>query len=98
MTRFLGLNVVFIGWSPFFSLCVAASNAAFTGRCGKSGKMGSRKSGSIAEEKSAHLTGGVFENDIGEHRGVGLVRQVRAEADADIERPFDVQVDRRTEL
>ena len=40
---------------------------------------------------------GIFKNDVGEHRCVDLW-QVRAKADADVERAVDVQVDRRPEL
>src|ERR1019366_6687277 len=44
------------------------------------------------------LAGGVLENDIGEHDSIGLVRQVRAEADADVEGPVEAQVDGWAEL
>ena len=44
------------------------------------------------------LAGGVLENDIGEHGSIGLVRQVRAEADADVEGPVEAQVDGWAEL
>jgi len=46
----------------------------------------------------ADLAGGMLENNMGEHSRIGLVWQVRAEADADIEGPVDVQVDGWTEL
>ncbi len=44
------------------------------------------------------LAGGVLEYDIGEQGRVGLVRHVRAEADADVERPVDAQVGRGADL
>ena len=44
------------------------------------------------------LAGGVLENDVGEHSSIGLVRQVRAEADADVEGPVEAQVDGWAEL
>ena len=44
------------------------------------------------------LAGGVLENDMGEHGSIGLVRQVRAEADADVEGPVEAQVDGWAEL
>src|SRR5208282_2574582 len=46
----------------------------------------------------ADLAGGVLENDVGEHGRIGLVWQVRAEADADVEWPVNVQVDGWAEL
>jgi hypothetical protein len=39
-----------------------------------------------------NLAGGVFQNDVGEHCRIGLIRQVRAEADADIEVPERLQI------
>ena len=46
----------------------------------------------------ADLARGVLKDNVGQNRGVGFVRQVRAEADAGIERPVDVQMDGRPEL
>src|ERR1019366_6370865 len=46
----------------------------------------------------AHLSRGVLEKDIRKHGAIGLVRQVRAEADPHIERCVEVQDDRRSEL
>src|ERR1039457_4871518 len=40
----------------------------------------------------------VLDNNIREHRPVGFVRQVRAEADAGVEWPVNVQADGRAEL
>src|SRR5580700_6567426 len=44
------------------------------------------------------FAGGVFEDDVGEYGGIGLVRQVRAEADADVEGRVDVEGDGWAEL
>ncbi len=46
----------------------------------------------LVEKLSADLAGGVLEHNVGEHRRVGLVRQVRAETDADVEGSVEVQV------
>src|ERR1035441_7111145 len=50
------------------------------------------------ERDLVDLAGGVLENDIGEHGCIGLLRQVRAEADADVEGPVEAQVDGWAEL
>ncbi len=44
------------------------------------------------------LTGGVFQNHIGEYRSIRRLRKVRAKADAYVERSVEVQVDGRAEL
>src|SRR5664280_2114437 len=54
--------------------------------------------GSLHRYGLADLAGGVLENDVGEHGGVRFVRQVRTEADADVEGLVDVQVDGWAEL
>src|ERR1017187_7592159 len=46
----------------------------------------------------AHLSRGVLEKDIRKHGAIGLIGQVRAEADPHIERCVEVQGNRRSEL
>ena len=46
----------------------------------------------------ADLARGVFQNNIGEYCRIGLIRQVRAEADAGVEGSVEVQVDGWAEL
>jgi len=44
------------------------------------------------------LAGGVFEDDVREYCGVGLVGQVRAEADTGVDGTIEVQLDGWAEL
>jgi hypothetical protein len=47
----------------------------------------------FTKTKLMDLAGGVLKHDIGEDSRIGLVWRVRAEADASVERPVDVQAD-----
>jgi len=45
-----------------------------------------------------YFAGGVLQDHVGKYRRLGLIRQMRAEADPHVERSIDVQTHRRTEL
>jgi len=48
--------------------------------------------------RSAGFAGGVFAHHVGQHRCVGLVRHMRTEADADVERPVEVELNGGSDL
>jgi len=50
------------------------------------------------EKNLANFASGIFENDVRKHSRVRFIRQVRAETDANIKRPVEVQVNGRAEL